>query len=54
MVPGVYSGPGVYRGPPEVYRGRCMKNMRWNQGITYTALGPGDFVLDGDSAPFTK
>ena len=27
---------GVYRGPPEVYRGPCMKNMRWNQTITYT------------------
>jgi len=23
----VYLGPGVYRGPPEVYRGPCMKNM---------------------------
>jgi len=32
----VYRGPGVYRGPPEVYRGPCMKNMRWNQTITYT------------------
>jgi len=26
----------VYRGPPEVYRGPCMKNMAWNRPITYT------------------
>jgi len=32
----VYRGPGVYRGPPEVYRGPCMKNMAWNSYITYT------------------
>jgi len=29
----VYRGPGVYRGPPEVYRGPCMKNMRWNRQL---------------------
>jgi len=28
----------VYRGPPEVYRGPCMKNMAWNSYITYTYL----------------
>ena len=27
---------GVYRGPPEVYRGPCMKITCLNQGITYT------------------
>jgi len=26
----------VYRGPPEVYRGPCMKITRLNQPITYT------------------
>ena len=34
----MYRGPGVYRGPPEVYRGPCMKNMRWNTHITYTRV----------------
>jgi len=28
----------VYRGPPEVYRGPCMKNMAWNRPITYTRM----------------
>jgi len=30
---------GVYRGPPEVYRGPCMKNMRQNEQLqsTYVA-----------------
>jgi len=32
----VYLGIGVYRGPPEVYRGPCMKNMRQKTPITYT------------------
>ena len=32
----VYLGPGVYRGPPEVYRGPCMKITRLNSYITYT------------------
>ena len=27
---------GVYRGPPEVYRGPCMKNMCWNSPIIST------------------
>jgi len=35
----VYRGPGVYRGPPEVYRGPCMKVTPWNQPITYTYVG---------------
>ena len=26
----------VYRGPPEVYRGPCMKNMALNQTIIFT------------------
>jgi len=26
----------VYRGPPEVYRGPCMKNMAWNQQLWFT------------------
>jgi len=26
----------VYRGPPEVYRGPCMKITPWNSYITYT------------------
>ena len=29
--------PGVYRGPPEVYRGPCMKITCLNTHITYTA-----------------
>ena len=29
---------GVYRGPPEVYRGPCMKNMCLNQGIIFTIM----------------
>ena len=27
---------GVYRGPPEVYRGPCMKNMAWKTPIIFT------------------
>jgi len=27
---------GVYRGPPEVYRGPCMKITRLNQTIIFT------------------
>ena len=27
---------GVHRGPPEVYRGPCMKNMCLKSPITYT------------------
>ena len=27
---------GVYRGPPEVYRGPCMKNMCWKTPIIFT------------------
>jgi len=46
----VYRGPGVYRGPPEVYRGPCMKNMRWNQGITYT-VGSDPRVKNPDLVP---
>ena len=37
----MYLDPGVYRGPPEVYRGPCMKNMALNSPITYTS-GPKD------------
>ena len=32
----MYCGPGVYRGPPEVYRGPCMKITCLNRPITYT------------------
>jgi len=28
----------VYRGPPEVYRGPCMKITPWNQGIISTLV----------------
>jgi len=34
----VYLGPGVYRGPPEVYRGPCMKNMCLNSPIIFTIV----------------
>jgi len=30
---------GVYRGPPEVYRGPCMKNMRQKTPIIFTPRG---------------
>jgi len=30
--------PGVYRGPTEVYRGPCMKNMRQNQWLWFTSV----------------
>ena len=36
MAPGVYRGPQRCTVAPEVYRGPCMKNMRWNSPITYT------------------
>jgi len=29
---------GVYRGPPEVYRGPCMKITPWNSYIIFTAV----------------
>jgi len=29
---------GVYRGPPEVYRGPCMKNMCLNTHIIFTDI----------------
>jgi len=32
----VYRGPGVYRGPPEVYHGPCMKITPLNSPINYT------------------
>jgi len=28
--------PGVYRGPPKVYRGPCMKITRWKTPIIFT------------------
>jgi len=33
----VYRGPGVYRGPPEVYHGPCMKNMALNTQLSFTS-----------------
>jgi len=30
LVTEVHHGPGVYRGPPEVYRGPCVKVTPWN------------------------
>jgi len=36
---------GVYRGPPEVYRGPCMKITCSNQGITYTHIPCYAYVL---------
>jgi len=32
----VHHGPGVYCGPPDVYRGPCMKNMCWKTPIIFT------------------
>ena len=46
MAPGVYRGPRVYRGPPEVYCGPCMKITRWNCYITYTD------VICNEAVPF--
>jgi len=43
----MYHGPrgvpwpwGVYRGPPDAYRGPCMKNMRQNRQLSFTELSP--------------
>ena len=34
----MYRGPGVYRGPPEVYRGPCMKITPWNTQLVFTIV----------------
>jgi len=48
----VYLDPGVYRGPPEVYRGPCMKIMRWNTQLAFTdVLDIFQLMLLNSSAP---
>ena len=37
----------VYRGPPEVYRGPCMKITCSNQGITYTEMSASTGCVPG-------